>query len=232
MAYIIWRRKSKEKTIEKHDHIAYIYGYEDQTVRADSNLTRAEAAAMVTRLADLDVSNKTMPSGYKDLEENAWYLGNINAALKAGMIDDIDGFLRPNEKITRAEFAKMLAAIDKDNDHVANFPDVKGHKYEREINKIDGNKRIEGFEDGTFRPDDFLTRAEAATFLNRIFNRLADESAIENFKGSLIDFKDLSESDWFYYEIIEAANSHEFIRRDKTDKYQRVYESWTKLLNF
>ncbi|WP_075967913.1 S-layer homology domain-containing protein [Neofamilia massiliensis] len=226
--FLIFGNNEEPKT---EDHIAYIYGYEDQTVRAESNLTRAEAAAMVTRLAKLDVSNKTMPA-YKDLEENAWYLGNINAALKAGMIDDIDGYLRPNEKITRAEFAKMIAAIDKDNDHVSNFPDIKGHKYEREINKIDGNKRIQGFEDGTFRPDDFLTRAEAATFLNRIFNRLADEISIENFRYSIIDFKDLSQSDWFYYEIVEASNSHEFIRRNKTDKYDRVYENWTKLLNF
>lgn len=227
--FLIFGNNEEPKTEE---HIAYIYGYEDKTVRAESNLTRAEAAAMVTRLAKLDLSNKTMPAAYKDLEENAWYLGNINAALKAGMIDDIDGMLRPNEKITRAEFAKMLAAIDKDNDYVSTFPDIKGHKYEKEINKIDGNKRIEGFEDGTFRPDEFLTRAEAATFLNRIFNRLADEVAIEKFRYSIIDFKDLNESDWFYYEIVEAANSHEFIRRDKADKYDRVYERWTKLLNF
>ena len=227
--FLIFGNNEEPKTEE---HIAYIYGYEDKTVRAEGNLTRAEAAAMVTRLAKLDLSNKTMPAAYKDLEENAWYLGNINAALKAGMIDDIDGMLRPNEKITRAEFAKMLAAIDKDNDYVSTFPDIKGHKYEKEINKIDGNKRIEGFEDGTFRPDEFLTRAEAATFLNRIFNRLADEVAIEKFRYSIIDFKDLNESDWFYYEIVEAANSHEFIRRDKADKYDRVYERWTKLLNF
>lgn len=213
--------------IEKH--IAYIFGYEDNTVRANGNLTRAEAAAMVTRLAKLDLSN-TSKADYKDLEDNAWYLPYINAALKAGMLDAEDNNLRPNENISRGEFAKMLAAVDKDNDYVSNFSDVKGHKYEKEINKIDGNKRIEGYEDGSFRPDAFLTRAEAATFLNRMYNRVADDLAIESFKNSIAHFKDLNKDDWFYYEIVEASNTHELTRRGSHDKYRREFEKWTNLI--
>lgn len=220
----------KDKVRPSESHSAYIFGYEDKSVRANNNLTRAEAAAMVTRLAKLDLSNKAK-ADYKDLQDKAWYLPYINAALKAGMIDADGENLRPNDKITRAEFAKMLAAIDKENDYVSKFQDVKGHKYEKEINKIDGNKRIAGYEDGTFRPDNNLTRAEAASFLNRMFNRVADDAAIRNIEDSLVKFTDLNKGDWFYYEIVEAANSHELVRRDGSDKYDRVYESWLRLID-
>ena len=185
---------------------------------------------MVTRLAGLDLSD-TSKADYKDIMDKAWYLAPINAALKAGMLDTDGENLRPNDKITRAEFAKMLAAIDKENDYQSKFPDIKGHKYEKEINKIDGNKRIEGYEDGTFRPDAFLTRAEAASFLNRMFNRIADEEAIANLEGSLVNFTDLKKSDWFYFEITEAANSHYLKRRGGADKYQREFEKWTSLIS-
>lgn len=220
----------KDKLRPSESHSAYIFGYEDKSVRANGNLTRAEAAAMVTRLAKLDLSNKAK-ADYKDLQDKAWYLPYINAALKAGMIDADGENLRPNDKITRAEFAKMLAAIDKENDYVSKFEDVKGHKYEKEINKIDGNKRIAGYEDGTFGPDNNLTRAEAASFLNRMFNRVADDAAIRNLEDSLVKFTDLNKGDWFYYEIVEAANSHELLRRDGSDKYNRLYESWLRLID-
>lgn len=226
----VYADAKKDNVRPSESHSAYIFGYEDKSVRANNNLSRAEAAAMVTRLAKLDLSNKAK-ADYKDLQDKAWYLPYINAALKAGMIDADGENLRPNDKITRAEFAKMLAAIDKENDYVSKFEDVKGHKYEKEINKIDGNKRIAGYEDGTFRPDNNLTRAEAASFLNRMFNRVADDAAIRNLEDSLVKFTDLNKGDWFYYEIVEAANSHELVRRDGSDKYDRLYESWLRLID-
>ena len=222
--------KVEEKKVEKFNHIAYIEGYEDNTVRANGKLTRAEAAAMVTRLAELDLSNKAK-ADYKDLEDNAWYLPYINAALKAGILDTEDGDLRPNDNITRAEFAKMLAAIDKDNNYVSEFKDIVGHKYEKEIHKITGNKRVEGYEDGTFRPDGYLTRAEAASFLNRMFDRVADDVAIKGFENIIIHFNDLNVGDWYYYEIVEASNTHELFRRGGTDKFDRAYEEWTNVFN-
>lgn len=222
--------KKAEDVKEKEIHKAYIFGYTDKTVRGNGNLTRAEAAAMVTRLAGLDLSDKSK-ANYNDLQDGTWYLPNINAALKADMIDATDNNLRPNDKITRGEFAKMLAAIDKDNDYVSSFSDIKGHKYEKEISKIDGNKRIEGYQDGTFKPDGFLTRAEAASFLNRMFNRVADDMAIEDYVNSIIAFADLSKSDWFYFEIVEATNTHELYRRGGSDKFERAFEKWTNVLN-
>lgn len=86
-------------------------------------------------------------------------------------------------------------------------------------------------ENGKIRPNDNITRAEAVSFLNRMFNRVADAIAIEGFENSLNYFNDLKKTDWFYYEILEASNSHELIRRDKSDKYKRTYEAWTKVFD-
>lgn len=222
--------KAEEVPVSLETHKAYIAGYEDNTLRAEGNLTRAEAAAMVTRLAGLDLSDNTMPA-FKDMQKNAWYFRYINAAVKAKMLDADNGMMRPNDKITRAEFAKMLAAIDKENSSVSKFDDIKGHRYEKEINKIYGNNRIEGYEDGSFRPDAYLTRAESAAFLNRMFNRIADKEAYAGLEDKLAKFKDFDASKWYYDEMVEATNSHELTRRGKTsDKFGRVYEKWTRIL--
>ena len=222
--------KAEEVPVSLETHKAYIAGYEDNTLRAEGNITRAEAAAMVTRLAGLDLSDTSMPA-FKDMQKNAWYFRYINAAVKAKMLDADNGMMRPNDKITRAEFAKMLAAIDKENSSVSKFDDIKGHRYEKEINKIYGNNRIEGYEDGSFRPDAYLTRAESAAFLNRMFNRIADKEAYAGLEDKLAKFKDFDASKWYYDEMVEATNSHELTRRGKTsDKFGRVYEKWTRIL--
>ena len=222
--------KAEEVPVSLETHKAYIAGYEDNTLRAEGNLTRAEAAAMVTRLAGLDLSDNSMPA-FKDMQKNAWYFRYINAAVKAKMLDADNGMMRPNDKITRAEFAKMLAAIDKENSSVSKFDDIKGHRYEKEINKIYGNNRIEGYEDGSFRPDAYLTRAESAAFLNRMFNRIADKEAYAGLEDKLAKFKDFDASKWYYDEMVEATNSHELTRRGKaSDKFGRVYEKWTRIL--
>ncbi len=206
-------------------HLAYIEGYDDGEVKAQRSLTRAEAAAMVTRLANLDLSDGSKPD-YSDVYEGAWYLPYINATLKHNMLDAQDGNIRPDDKITRAEFANMLAQIDKDNSYVSDFADIKGHKYESQINKIYGNKRIIGYEDGSFRPDNLLTRAEAATTLNRMFDRVADEIAVKNLQSQVRDFPDMDKSDWFYWEIVEASNSHHLDRRTGKDEFNRNLEQW------
>ena len=222
--------KAEEVPVSLETHKAYIAGYEDNTLRAEGNLTRAEAAAMVTRLAGLGLSDNSMPA-FKDMQKNAWYFRYINAAVKAKMLDADNGMMRPNDKITRAEFAKMLAAIDKENSSVSKFDDIKGHRYEKEINKIYGNNRIEGYEDGSFRPDAYLTRAESAAFLNRMFNRIADKEAYAGLEDKLAKFKDFDASKWYYDEMVEATNSHELTRRGKaSDKFGRVYEKWTRIL--
>ncbi|MBU5670190.1 S-layer homology domain-containing protein [Peptoniphilus sp. MSJ-1] len=223
--YAVVPKVDEIKTQPKETHNAYIEGYEDHTVRAEGNMTRAEAAAMVTRLAKLDLSDNNKPT-FADIQDNAWYYTYINAAVKAGMLDADDNMIRPNDKITRAEFAKMIAAIDKDNDAVSNFEDIKGHRYEKEINKIYGNKRTNGMSETEFNPDGNLTRAEAAAFLNRMFDRVADADAITGFENKLVKFQDLDSGKWYYYDIVEASNSHELTRRGGSDKFERHFEKW------
>lgn len=217
----------KEEATE--DHMAYIFGYPDKSVRPEGNLTRAEAAAMVTRLGRLDLSDASK-ADYPDLKDGAWYLPYINAALKAGMLDTDDaGNLRPDAPVTRGEFVKMIAAIDRPSEGKAPFMDIAGHKYEKEINQVYGNRRAIGYEDGSFKPDNTLTRAESAAFLNRVFNRVADDKAVEGFEARLAKFTDLQKGTWFYYELVEATNSHQLVRRGGQDDLARDYERWTNL---
>lgn len=231
ISFFVLPEEEEKDTRPREDHLAYIFGYVDKTVRPEGTLTRAEAAAMVTRLGKLDLSD-TSKADYPDLRDKAWYLGNINAALRAGMLDtDEKGNLRPDQPVTRAEFIKMVAAIDKVGEGKAPFTDITGHKYEKEINQVYSNKRIAGYKDGTFKPDAFLSRAEAAAFLNRVFNRVADDVAIQGFEGSIKKFTDLDIKSWCYYELVEATNSHELVRRNGKDTMDRTFEDWTRLLN-
>lgn len=222
--------EEKEKEADREEHMAYIFGYPDKSVKPEGTLTRAEAAAMVTRLGNLDLSDMTK-ADYPDLKDGAWYLPHINAALKAGMLDTDDaGMLRPDSPVTRGEFVKMIAAIDKASDGKAPFTDIAGHKYEKEINQVYGNGRALGYEDGSFKPDASLTRAEAAAFLNRVFNRVADDAAVMGLEDRLEKFTDLQKGAWYYYELVEATNSHELIRRGGQDELNRAYEKWIAIL--
>lgn len=223
--------EEKEVVPETEEHMAYIFGYPDKSVKPEGTLTRAEAAAMVTRLGNLDLSDTTK-ADYPDLKDGAWYLPYMNAALRAGMLDtDEAGNLRPDAAVTRGEFVKMIAAIDKASDGKAPFTDIAGHKYEKEINQVYGNGRAIGYEDGSFKPDASLTRAEAATFLNRVFNRIADDAAVLGLEDRLEKFTDLQKGAWYYDELVEATNSHELIRRGGEDGFHRGYEKWTALLD-
>ena len=225
---ILPTEEKKEEPTE--EHIAYIFGYPDKSVKPEGTLTRAEAAAMVTRLGNLDLSDTTK-ADYPDLKDGAWYLPHINAALKAGMLDtDEAGMLRPDAPVTRGEFVKMIAAIDKASDGKAPFTDIAGHKYEKEINQVYGNGRALGYEDSSFKPDASLTRAEAAAFLNRVFNRVADDAAVMGLEDRLEKFTDLQKGTWYYYELVEATNSHELIRRGGQDELNRAYEKWIAIL--
>ena len=220
----------EKKEEPREEHIAYIFGYPDKSVKPEGTLTRAEAAAMVVRLGNLDLSDTTK-ADYPDLKDGAWYLPHINAALRAGMLDTDDaGMLRPDAPVTRGEFVKMIAAIDRASDGKAPFTDIAGHKYEKEINQVYGNGRALGYEDGSFKPDASLTRAESAAFLNRVFNRVADDAAVMGLEDRLEKFTDLQKGTWYYYELVEATNSHELIRRGGQDELNRAYEKWIAIL--
>ncbi len=194
-------------------HDAYIAGYPDDTVRPDGDMTRAEAIAVVARLQKLDLSDKSAKI-YKDTKENLWYNGAINAAYREGYLLEKEGEnIRPNDKITRAELAELISHIDKKNNAVAPFEDVKGHKFEAAINQAYGNERIKGYPDGTFKPDNTITRAEVATMLNKLYDRFPDKNFIDANQSLIHNYKDMPyKGHWGYYELVEAYHSHHYLR--------------------
>ena len=212
----------------KHEtavHKLYIYGYEDNSFRPEGNMTRAEAAAMIARLQGLDLSNSARPN-FVDVR-SGWYNGSINAVVNAGYMKGYpDGTFRPNGKITRAEFAQMIKAIDKANTGMAPFADVKGHWAEAAINQAYTNGRIAGYPDSTFRPNNHITRAEAVTVFNKLYDRCVGEPGLADVKGRLVEFNDINRSHWAYFQVVEASNTHEFYRTEKG----KVDETWVRIL--
>lgn len=207
--YPVFVRADKKENI----HDKYIFGYPDDTIRPNGDMTRAEAIAVVARLQKLDLSDKSAKI-YKDTKENFWYNGAINAAFKAGYLLEKEGEnVRPNDKITRAELAELISHIDKKNNTVAPFEDVKGHKFEAAINQAYGNERIKGYPDGTFKPDNTITRAEVATMLNKLYDRFPDKNFIDANQSLIHNYKDMSyKGHWGYYELVEAYHTHKYLR--------------------
>ena len=221
------QRMDKRDEMDKEDelidtrevltHKAYIFGYPDGTVRPNGFITRAEAAAMLSRLLNEENTSSSAKPAFIDTPSK-WYNNAINAVVARGIMRGYsDGTFRPNAPITRAEFAQMISAIDAKPFGTAPFADVKGHWAELAIGKEYAAGRISGYPNGTFRPDAPITRAEAAHILNKIFERNYDlVSALQsNDKGNIKFFTDLSTSFWGYNDMIEATNTHTFRRRSK-----------------
>ena len=206
------------------DHEAYMFGYTDGTVRPNGNITRAEAAALVTRLLGIEAYASAAKPNFPDTP-SAWYNKAINAAVERGIMKGYpDGRFRPNAPITRAEFTQMISTIDNKPYGVAPFADVVGHWAERPIGSEYQAGRITGYPDGLFRPNAYITRCEAVVILNKIFERKYDElSPINAINAERIKrFIDLTTSFWGYNDMVEATNSHSFKRRVEG----RIEEEW------
>ena len=220
--YAIWKKAEIEKAEEPEeirgdDHKAYIFGYPNGTVRPNGNITRAEAAAMLARLLNIEAIGSSAKPNFKDTE-SSWYNKAINAVVARGIMKGYpDGRFRPNAPITRAEFTQMISTIDNKPYGEAPFIDVKGHWAERAIGSEYQAKRITGYPDGLFRSDADITRAEAAVILNKIFERNYDAMSLAKCKNALMlkRFIDLDETFWGYNDMVEATNTHEYLRRNK-----------------
>ena len=214
-------KKVTERASETH--IQYISGYPDNTVRADGNVTRAEAVTMLVRLKAYPLTEGE--EIFKDVKANAWYAPFISAAYKNNILEEKKGqAFRPDEKITRAELAQLISHLDKKNNAKANFPDIAGHKFEAAINQSFGNKRIAGYPDGSFRPDNAITRAETARILNSLFDRKVDSKGLAKVMDDLRLYRDLDKNHWAYYEIMEASHTHQCERDEKG------LEVWTSII--
>ena len=231
--YAIWKRAEEERVeepveIKGDDHEAYIFGYPNGTVRPNGSITRAEAAAMISRLLKIEAIGSAAKPNFTDTE-SSWYNKAINAVVFRGIMKGYpDGRFRPNAPITRAEFTQMISTIDNKPYGVAPFADVPGHWAERAIGSEYQAKRITGYPDGLFRPDANITRAEAAVILNKIFERKYDNLSLLKCKNPQMikRFTDLDETFWGWNDMVEATNTHEYVRRYKEDVLKRLEENW------
>ena len=222
--YAIWDEVEEEEEIKALKHKAYIFGYPDGTVRPNGEITRAEAAAMLARLLEIESIGSADKPMFPDTPSD-WYNKAINAVVQRDIMKGYpDGTFKPNDAITRAEFTQMIATIDNKAYGVAPFADVVGHWAERPIGSEYQAGRIAGYPDGMFRPDNHITRAEAAVILNKIFERNFDAMSLLKCKNlqMIKYFTDLDASFWGYNDMVEATNTHEYIRRTQN----RVEENW------
>ena len=217
------------------DHYAYIVGYPDSTVRPQNGITRAEVATIFFRLLTDETrnANSTKTNSYSDVAAGAWYNHAVSTLSAMGIVKgDSQGKFNPNAPITRAEFAAIAARFDdKANTTAVDFSDIASHWAKNEISAAANNGWINGYTDGTFRPNNKITRAEAMTLVNRVLKRLPETA--EDLHNDMIKWSDNSDtSAWYYLAVQEATNSHYYdLKGNKHEKWSKLRETrdWTEL---
>lgn len=210
------------------DHFAYIVGYPDGNVKPSGNITRAEVATIFFRLLTEDVrtANSTQSNSLSDVSRGQWFNHAISTLSSMGIVKgNPDGTFDPDAPITRAEFAAIAARFDdKNTNNTSNFSDIASHWAKDEIGVAANKGWINGYPDSTFRPDQYITRAEAMTLVNRVLNRLPEKS--EDLLDDMIKWPDNADASvWYYLAVQEATNSHDYSDKSDADKY----EKWTKI---
>ena len=219
------------------DHFAYIVGYPNGNVEPNGNITRAEVATIFFRLLTEEVrtANSTQSNSLSDVTRGQWFNHAVSTLSSMGIVKGHnDGTFAPNAPITRAEFAAIAARFDdKNTDMSSKFTDIASHWAKNEIGIAANKGWINGYPDGTFRPNQYITRAEAMTLVNRVLNRLPENSS--DLLDSMIKWPDNSDaSAWYYLAVQEATNSHAYSDKSKDDKYEkwttiRETRDWTEL---
>ena len=213
--------KVTKNAVEEVKAIAYIKGYPDGTFKPQANVTRAEAAQMFATLLNGGTNFGTSGATKFSDASDDWYSKAVNYVVGKGLISGYpNGTFKPNESITRAEFAQMISGyIKNEKAGSSDFQDVKDHWAKDAIDKLYGNKNVTGYPDGSFKPNAKITRAEAVTILNSVFNRNTNKNSLNNVNtSSLNKFSDVNESFWAYYNILDAANTHDRERLNSTSE--------------
>lgn len=230
-------------SLNTKDHYGYIIGYPvdyytgqpttDQTkkpVRPEGKITRAEVATIYFRMLTDESRTKfwSQSNSYSDVKAGDWFNNAVSTLSNAGIIAGYeDGSFRPNGYITRAEFATIAARFfDVTYSGKDLFPDISGHWAKDYINQAANKGFVNGYEDGTFKPDRNITRAEAVTLVNRTLDRHPDKSHFT--KDMLVWPDNMDQTKWYYADMQEATNSHTYQMKENSDKTK--YENWTKTL--
>lgn len=210
--------------LNTYDHFAYIVGYPDGYIRPENNITRDEVATIFFRLLT-DKSRSqywSQVNYYVDVPADLWSNNAISTLTKAGILGgDGTAYFKPTDYITRAEFATIAARFsDVVYSGTGKFGDVGGHWSENYVNIAAEEGWIQGYEDGTFKPDQLITRAEAMTLVNNVLNRHVRTSGLHKNMKTWADNKDKNE--WYYTAVQEATNTHDYERPAGS-----TYETWT-----
>ena len=223
--YAGWTATNVPDMLNGDDHYAYVVGYSDGTVRPNANISRAEVATIFFRLLKAEVrdGNLTAENAFKDVTDGEWHNKAISTMAKLGAVKgrNAEAF-DPDAPITRAEFATICARFDKTQISTSsNFTDISGHWAEKYIERAATLGWIAGYSDGTFRPSNYITRAEAMTMINRVLCRVPETES--DLLPGMITWPDNQPGTWYYLAVQEATNSHDYDRKDA------IHEKWTAL---
>lgn len=210
--------------LDTENHNQYLFGYPEGTFGPDQNMTRAEVAQMFYNL--LVDKNVSITASFEDVPADAWYAKSVNTLASMGIISGVgENRFEPERSITRAEFTSMAMKFTKgalDGTNV--FSDVRSGDwfYEAVVGSIQYGW-IEGYEDGTFRPENWITRVEVTSIVNKMLGRFADREFVAGHADELNAFSDVTSTHWGYYHIVEATNSHTYTKPSTN------VETWTEL---
>lgn len=223
--YAGWSATPAPAWLNSDDHFAYVYGYPDGRVGPLNNITRAEVAAIFYRLLrkDIRMESQTVENSFDDVPADAWYVTEVSTLARLGVfVGQAPGIFAPDSAISRAEFATVCARFDQSGAaEDRDFSDIGGHWAEQYIRQAAALGWVQGYPDGTFGPDRPITRAEAVTMINRVLRR--NPGSKDDLLSGMKVWPDNPEGAWYYLEVQEATNGHEFHR--KADGH----EKWTVL---
>lgn len=215
----IKKPEAPNNILNKIDHMAYVIGYPDGTFKPEGNITRAEMATIFSRLLSNKIYlSEDYPIKFRDVNKNEWYEKHIGQLTSIGVISGYpDGSFKPGSKVTREEFAVVASRFIDEDKTSFGFSDTNNSWSKENIKKIKAKGLIKGYPDGNFRPKDFITRAEAVSIVNKMLERYADKEYIDNNINDIVSYKDLSNSHWAFYHIIEASNGHNYTRNEENN---------------
>ena len=217
-------RKAAE--LNRTDHFAFLVGYTDGTFGPERNMTRAEVTTMFARLLTEQIeADKTYSNTFSDVPKGYWAANYIGYMQQFGIITGYsDGSFRPDAPVTRAEFAAIASRFEKLTEGSKSFTDVSDTYWAaRYINFAATRGWATGYSDGTFKPENTITRAEVAAVTCRLLERSADQSYIRSHLKELRTFADTTESHWAYWYAKEAANGHDYTRSGGSENWSRTY---------
>ena len=217
-------RKAAE--LNRTDHFAFLVGYTDGTFGPERNMTRAEVTTMFARLLTEQIeADKTYSNTFSDVPKGYWAANYIGYMQQFGIITGYsDGSFRPDAPVTRAEFAAIASRFEKLTEGSKSFADVPDTYWAaRYISFAATRGWVTGYSDGTFKPENTITRAEVAAVTCRLLERSADQNYIRSHLNELRTFSDMTESHWAYWYAMEAANGHDYTKSGGSENWNRTY---------